>query len=120
MSFKIFSLFITLSFLLSFLAEADDLHKFSKNNQNQMSNSSLFTAVSAITSQSCDDCQENGCKENQNHCSQHCSGIHSLVSTNSKVKLLNLSKLNDKITWSFYNHYKAPSLNPSLKPPTFS
>ncbi len=117
---KVISLFVLMSFFVSFIAEADSIHI-----NLDMSDSHVITSYSSSSSLSftgldSEDCEENDCSDHANHCSHHCSGLHNIIPVKSHASLKRPEGFSNRADWYYSHHYKTPFLDPSLKPPMHS
>ena len=66
------------------------------------------------------ECEDMNCHRAISHCSHHCNGSHITSIVYLELELSPLSLQNNKLRWYLRNHYQAPSLESSKKPPLFS
>lgn len=84
------------------------------------SKSSISFSLSAFDDVGCDNCHDDDCCDQNQHCSHHCFHSHNYVVSSETAKLPILGALISKATFYFYYFYEEPFLDPSLKPPLFS
>ena len=117
--FRVLIIFVLVFTSYVEVGEADHLNSNHEHSTYEIS-SVKDVSPSLLKSSPCKDCEEEGCSDSGDCCQRLCAcTVTFFVESRSHISSL-ISSLSSKIDWYFYNNYRSPFLDPSLKPPLFS
>jgi hypothetical protein len=117
---QVFSLIIFFAFSLSVFTSAHEAFSFHEESEISVQTEHSVGYTTVIKSSDCDDCEDDGCGHESEHCIHHCSGIHNLLPQNQSLTVSGPSAIDENKLWSYNIFYTSPVLDPALKPPLFS
>ncbi len=119
---RFFRVLIIFTFVFTSYVEVGEVDHLNSNHEHSFYEISSVSDVSPslLKSSLCKDCEEEGCSDSGDCCQRlcTCSMTFFLESSNHISSLV--SSQSSKIDWYFYNNYRSPFLDSSLKPPLFS
>lgn len=114
------SIIIFLAFSVSTFSSTKELFSFhgEEKVESKIEHSLGYTTI--ISTSNCDDCQDEGCNHEAEHCIHHCSGIHNILPHTQTLSINNPFWGIVNGSWDYRFLYTQPILDPALKPPLFS